>query len=115
MNQYDHAMLTLAAEFSSRAQDNRTHRLGAAAERKDGTIVRARNSPAPYPMPQAHAEYRLSQKIDVGAKVWVVRVKPGGRWGMARPCSACMTLLKRKGVVRICYSILDLEHGILSL
>ena len=98
--------LELAAEVAL-ADDKREHRIGAVGLRADGTIVTARNGSCPNGTraPSAHAEARLARKLDFGSIVFVTRVSPGGRWGLAKPCARCLRVLKAHGVERVYYSV----------
>ncbi len=94
---------------------NRQYRIGAVGIRKDGAIVCSSNIPHRTPRPEAHAESRLSRKLDWGATVYVVRVLSTGRLSVARPCKNCEAALRRKGVKKVVYSISDTEHGVMEL
>jgi hypothetical protein len=100
----DMDILKEAATTAVRKKDKRSYFLCAIARRKDGTMVRAVNGPAEKPTPEIHAEARLSQKLDVGAEVWVVRTTQNGQWGLAKPCPHCEVALRRRGVRRLVYS-----------
>lgn len=39
-----------------------------------------------------------------GATMYVARVTPGGRWGLARPCDKCAELIIDAGINKICYT-----------
>ncbi len=100
-------MFQLAATFSLKSKDRRTYILGASAKRGDGVIVVARNEPVRSPIASAHAEARLSKKLDYGATVFVVRIvypwiNPEFR--LAKPCDACFRQLRLKMVKRIYYT-----------
>lgn len=72
----------------------RTARVGAAGIRRDGTIVVARNGPAPKKEPRAHAEARLIRKLGRGAlAVCVARTWADGTLALAAPCPRCANLL----------------------
>lgn len=59
---------------------------------------------------------KARNKIDLrGCKAYVVRMKPSGGMGMARPCHLCQRALKSYGIKRATYSISDREHGVLNL
>jgi len=56
--------LDLAAETARReSNDLRIHAIGSVGIRKDGTIVRSRNGSSKCPLPEAHAEARLCDKL----------------------------------------------------
>jgi cytidine deaminase len=93
----------------------RQFRLGAVGIRSDGTIVTSCNLPARCPDKNAHAEARLVKKLDWDAVVYVVRIRSDGSLAMARPCRACQSAMRLKGVRRCYYSISDTEHGVMNL
>ena len=66
----------IAAKATTKGKDNRAFLVGAAAVRKDGTIVKAFNGSSRYPSRTAHAEYRLASKLDVGAVVYATLELP---------------------------------------
>lgn len=88
--------------------------------RRDGTIVYSSNGAAVFPPAErlvvkvAHAEQRLARKLDKGAEVYVVRLTRDGEMALARPCPSCQTVLKARGVRRVCYSIGPREFGVLK-
>lgn len=66
-----------------------------------------------------HAELdailRARSKIDLrGTKMYVVRVKAYGEFGMARPCEICEQVFKDYGIKRVYYSIQDNEYGVMN-
>jgi len=112
MNKKIFAFLEIAAKTAQSKSDKRSFLLGAVAERKDGTIVKARNSPTIVPDRQAHSEFRLCKKLDYGATVYIARVKlDGSGSGMARPCADCMRALKAKKVKRVYFTIDPETYG----
>ena len=104
----------LAAQVARLRDDERIHQLGAVGVRADGVIVAAPNGPARHKLPEAHAEARLSRKLDAGAEVYVARATASG-YGMARPCRACQVRLRSKGVKRAYYTVSSDEYGVLEL
>lgn len=96
-------------------EDKRTYFLGAIGLRSDGKMVKSTNGSTIYPVPQAHAEARLSNKLDVGSIVYVARVKVDGGLALAKPCQNCQAILKSKGVKLIYYTIADGEFGKINL
>ena len=101
--------ISLAAEIAKSKNDKRSFKLGAVAIRNDGTIVKACNGPTMYPVKKAHAEARLSRKIDKNSIVFVVRVKADGTFGMSKPCKSCQVFMKAAGVKHVFYTS---ENGI---
>jgi cytidine deaminase len=108
-------MFALAAMYAVKRVDRREHRIGAVAVRSDGTIVHASNGVAPQPTPKHHAEARLAKKLDVGAVVYVVRIKRNGEYGLARPCARCRAVLAAHGVTLVYYTMNDGEFGAMML
>jgi hypothetical protein len=90
--------LTTVAATVAAASDPRAYWVGAAARRGDGALVSARNGPSLAPCAAAHAERRLSRKLDRGAIVVVVRVRRDGTLAEATPCVACRMALRARGV-----------------
>jgi hypothetical protein len=111
----DADMLLIAAGVSLRKSDGRAFRLGAVGRRNDGALVASSNGPSPFPAPDAHAEARLTHKLNPGSTVWVSRVRRDGTLGMARPCPSCERRLRAAGVSRVVYTISDTEHGVINL
>lgn len=99
--------------------DQRNFLLGCVAERKDGTIVSARNGAVrcldtvDYQLlPSAHAEWRCSRKMGKYATVYVARVaRKNGGLVMSRPCPTCQICLRSLKVERAYYSINDHQYG----
>jgi hypothetical protein len=65
--------------------------------------------------PAAHAEARVVKKTDVGATVFVSRVRKDGSFGLAKPCPSCVSILQARGVEKCYYTIDDMEFGVLTL
>lgn len=102
-----------ASSFSIKNIDERTFFIGALAKRKDGAIVIARNNCNKVPMPMAHAEARLSKKIDLKSIVFVCRtskIYDTPHFALAKPCASCYTILKNKGVKRVYYTISENQY-----
>jgi deoxycytidylate deaminase len=55
-----------------------------------------------------HGELRCllsASGIDIaGSDIFVARVTPGGRLGMARPCEKCLEVLRKAGIRRAIYT-----------
>lgn len=93
---------------------NKGFYIGAVGVRNDGAQVHAFNGSANHPIASAHAETRLSQKLDVGSIVYVARYSFGTHnLVMAKPCMNCQRVLQSCGVKKIYYSIQDNEYGIM--
>jgi tRNA(Arg) A34 adenosine deaminase TadA len=93
----------------------RRFRLGAVGVRSDGAIVTSNNISNRLPEPNAHAEARLTRKLDWGSTVYVVRILSDGSLATARPCKHCLNTMRLRGVRYVYYSISDKEHGRLTL
>ena len=111
------ALLYTAAKVAVSKVDCRSYLIGAVAIRSDGAIVQACNSPnVNKKNPKVHAEYKLSKKLDIGAIVYVARVKRfDGSFAMARPCKNCLAVLKKKKVKLIYFTVSDNEWGVINL
>lgn len=107
--------LRVAANIARKKKDQRTFFLGAVGIRKDGVIVQSFNAPSFQPSPCGHAEARLVRKLDVGATVYVARIKADGTFGSAKPCHNCQKVLKQKGVKKVYYSIDDESYGVWNI
>jgi tRNA(Arg) A34 adenosine deaminase TadA len=106
----------IAARIASKKKDKRTYLLGAVGIRSDGAIVTAKNGPTESPNPLAHAEARISRKLDWGAQVYVVRIRIcDAKFAMAKPCPHCRRVLRSRGVSEVVYSIGPEEYGVLDL
>jgi tRNA(Arg) A34 adenosine deaminase TadA len=106
-------MLERAIGLSLTGTKERKFRFGAIGIRTDGAIVSATNGGiAGSRTPTAHAESRLSRKIDVGSVVYVARtLRVSGAVALARPCFSCQMAMKHRGVSKCYYTISDREFG----
>lgn len=89
--------------------------LGAIGIRADGASVSATNVRTMLRCGDAHAEARLSRKLDVGSIVYVARAAKNGDWAMSRPCPLCERALRNKGVKKVYYTIGPNEFGCIIL
>ena len=105
----------MAAGVALEGDKIRDYLLGAVGIRSDGAVVVSRNSPVRNRFRQAHAEHKLSKKLDVGATVFVSRIDRLGNLGMAKPCPDCMKVLVSRGVKRVYYTIGNNEHGTITI
>jgi cytidine deaminase len=103
----------LAKQVAERGGQRRQFRLGAVGIRTDGTVVTASNVSSRLPERRAHAETRVTRKLNYGAVVYVVRILRNGRLAGARPCHFCQTTMRQRGV-RCYYSINEHEYGVLQ-
>jgi tRNA(Arg) A34 adenosine deaminase TadA len=106
--------LYMAAKEASRKIDKRSFLVGAIGIRSDGVVVRSRNEITQVPMPSAHAEARLTKKLDKNSEVYVARVLRSGDWAMAKPCVHCLKSLAKKKVKRVFYTISPSEYGVID-
>lgn len=106
--------MNIAKQIAVR-NDNRSFVIGAVGVRRDGVIVGSRNSPVVGPCRNAHAEYRVARKIDVGAVIYVVRILRSGAMAIAKPCDDCRKILITKGASKVYYSINENEYGVMAL
>jgi len=111
----------MARLVATSKKDRRSFLLGAVGIRNDGVIVASPNGPARIEetdtnrgyFPEAHAEFRISKKLDVGAIVYVIRIRRGNRKAcLAKPCETCLNRLKARGVKKVYYSITENSKGI---
>ena len=108
--------LTKAAEYGISRKDNRIFLFGALGIRADGAVIRSRNSSVAETFPEAHAEFRLSKKLNYGSIVYVARVlKDDSGWGMARPCPNCLRILHYRGIKKVYYTITSGEFGVIDM
>jgi len=103
------AALTLAAA----SEHDVTHKLCALVVSKSQVLSVGYNQPKTHPISadtpqqQLHAEMHALLKCGSaeGAEVIVVRSKPSGKPGLAKPCEICQGILKRFGVRRVFYTL----------
>ena len=94
-------------------KDRRSYAVGALAIRADGASTSSRNEAATTPQRTAHAEYRVLRKAGLGAVLYVSRIRRDGSFGVARPCSSCMSVMHSHKVRRCYYSISDTVYGVI--
>lgn len=94
-------------------EDKRSFYLASIGIRGDGAMVKATNAPSQERSRYVHCEHRLAKKLDVGATVFVVRVKANGEFGMAKPCEDCQKILRFKGVKKVYYTVNNNEYKIM--
>lgn len=104
----------IALELAAAADHDVTHQLCALVVSKNKVLSVGYNQPkthtisAETKMQQLHAEMHAvlgcpEAAVD-GAEVIVVRIKPSGKPGLARPCEVCEKILRRFGVRRVFYT-----------
>src|SRR5688572_29910381 len=107
-------MLERAAGLSLYGQESRKYRLGAIGLRRDGATVCSTNGGVKGARtPSAHAEFRLSRKLDRGAIVYVARLAASGNVSNAKPCKGCQLAMKHRGVSKCYYTISPTEYGVI--
>jgi len=106
----------IAGKLTLNKEDNRSFLLGAIGIRKDGAFVKAINGPSIFPERTAHAEYRLSNKLDVGSEVYVCRVRLlDNKFALARPCDSCMKVMFSRGVRKVYFTVSENEFGVIDM
>jgi deoxycytidylate deaminase len=103
------------AEKEAKKSSFKQHRMGAVIVKSGNIISTGYNSKQPSKLlgtPTRHAEASAILKILkqrnqtslAGAELYVTRFTPSGTISMARPCLACMDLIRAVGIKRIHYS-----------
>lgn len=113
----------LAADIATSKDDLRSFKIGAVGIRSDEVIVCSANGPVQMNddicksrYAPAHAEARLSSKLDVNSVVFVARVRAlDNKLALARPCSNCLPTLIGRGVKKIYYTIYDDCYGVIKI
>lgn len=88
---------------------------GAVGIRSDGAMVTAMNSKTLTPNKAAHAEFRLTNRLDAGSVVYVARINVDGEFMNSKPCKSCVNKMRNKRVKRVYYTISKNEYGIMDL
>lgn len=107
--------LNKAASMAYESDDRKHFRLAAVGIRSDGATVASTNIRTVDRCRNAHAETRLSKKLDVGSVVYVARSSKSGEWSMARPCESCKKTLRTRGVKKVYYTVGPSEFGCMIL
>ena len=104
----------IALELAGEATYDVTHQLCALVVSKNRVLSVGYNQPKTHPiskdteMQQLHAEMdalvRCPDAVVEGAEVVVVRRKPSGKPGLAKPCEPCQDVLRSHGVRRVFYT-----------
>jgi len=103
----------IALQLAEESDNSMTHSLCALVVRKSRVISIGYNSRKTSPrmdtrMNMLHAELsailRCSEGDVRGCDIVVARARSEGRAGLARPCAACQSVLKRSGIRRIIYT-----------
>lgn len=103
-----------SAESGDSKDADRKFRIGAVGIRREGTIVVSNNISTRTPHRGAHAESRLTKKLNSGSVVYVVRIARDYRFLNARPCNKCKQSMALRGISRCYYTISDNEYGIID-
>ena len=119
MNRKIFNYLEIAANVATQKKDRRSFFLGVVGVRKDGRLVSASNGPTVVPSKNAHAEARVSRKLDVGSIVYIARMAMNRKtkkreFALSKPCKSCQRILKSVGVKRVYYTIGPNEYGIME-
>lgn len=106
----------IAGKLTTSKKDDRAFLIGAVAVRDDGTLVKAINSASEFPNRLLHSEYKIAKKCDVGAVVYVARVRLlNGQFATAKPCFNCEKVLKHRGISKVYYTIDHLgSYGVMK-
>ena len=84
--------------------------------RTNGATVLAYNNTDKYcRMWTAHAEARLSRKLDVHSEVYVMRMSKLHKWQLSLPCESCVRCMMRKGVKRVYFTTGQDSFGTIEL
>ena len=74
-------------------------------------VVGGRIQAIGYNVGDTHAEIKALQQLwpskRRGVKVYSLRFRKGGTWGMAKPCPACEAYMKTNGVKTVFYTDRD--------
>ena len=103
----------IALELAEASEHEVVHKMCALVVSKNQVLSVGYNQPkthpisADTPVQQLHAEMHAVIKCDSseGADVIVVRSRPSGKPGLARPCEICEKVLRRFGVRKVFYTI----------
>jgi cytidine deaminase len=111
MNKY----LELAKQIALKESNHKHYLFGAVGIRRDGKIVISKNIVNCGHEVNCHAESRLAKKLDIGSKVYVVRIsKDGKNYRLAKPCLGCQHKLKSVGVTTVYFSIDNNSWGVIE-
>jgi len=108
--------LRIASHVSVKGNQYRRAYLGAIGVRSDGTVVQSYNGSSFERAPDAHAEARLSRKLDHGSTVYVARTRrDNGKIAMAKPCKMCQAVMRNRGITKVFYTINESSWGTIEL
>lgn len=102
-----------ALELAAASEHDVTYQLCALVVQKNRVLSVGYNQPKTHPisvgtpLSQLHAEMDALLRCGTaeGAEVIVVRSKPSGKPGLAKPCSVCENILRRFGVRKVFYTL----------
>ncbi len=100
---------------ASLGRSGKAFTLAAVGVRTDGANIVSVNGWNVDVEPKHHAEGRAARKLDVGAVLYVARVRKDGTVAMAKPCPACQTLLKARRIFEVHFTIDEASWGSLNL
>lgn len=103
----------IALRLAAEAEHDVTHQLCALVVSKNQVLSVGYNQPKTHPISSDTAQQQLHAEMDAllrcenveGAEIIVVRTKPSGKPGLAKPCDICQGILRRFGVRRVFYTI----------
>lgn len=105
----------VAMQLAVEAKRDVTHELCALVVSKNRVLSVGYNQPKTHPISSDTAQQQLHAEMDAllrcsetdagGAEIIVVRTKPSGKPGLAKPCEVCQGILRRFGVRRVFFTI----------
>ncbi len=111
----------IAKKIAQAHDDERDFHLGAVGIRDDGifvgscngSVVMDTNDRRGY-FSKCHAETRLCRKLDKNSVVFVVRVSGVNEdYRNAKPCQTCQNALRKRGVLKVYYTISNNTFGVI--
>lgn len=100
---------------ASLGRSGKAFTLAAVGVRADGANVVSVNGWNVDVEPKHHAEGRVVRKLDVGAVLYIARVKKDGTVAMAKPCPACQALLRSRRVSEVHFTIDEGSWGTMKM
>ena len=102
-----------ALELAAASEHDVTHQLCALVVKRSAVLSVGYNQPKTHPISRGTPMEQLHAEMDAllrcgsteGVDVIVVRSKPSGKPGLAKPCEVCENILRRFGVRRVFYTI----------
>lgn len=112
--QRHHRFAQIALNIARELDQEITHQLCAIIVRKNKILSVGYNSPKTHPIAstkmqqlhaEAHAIVRCPDNELKGAELIVVRARPSGFPGLAKPCDSCASLIRKVGIRKVFYTI----------